>query len=233
MSQSQLPSAQDIDRMVTEVVQYLLIMEQKKFPVKKQELTKLLNLKGNSLKTFRLVLSASDKYLEEVFSFHVLSVLWFFYFVNSKLQVFGYKITEFEEKSAHYILVNQIRQHGTFSTQQFSDTNTILFLILTAIYLAEGQIIEGNGILLESSYLDRWWNKLCLNIYVEILEFPYSLSLSLNFFPLLRTEVNIILFSKYIFIHSQMRCGTCWIFLAINQKNTKSLCQQILWNNFT
>jgi len=75
MSQSQLPSAQDIDRMVTEVVQYLLIMEQKKFPVKKQELTKLLNLKGNSLKTFRLVLSASDKYLEEVFSFHVLSVL--------------------------------------------------------------------------------------------------------------------------------------------------------------
>ena len=53
--------------MVTEVVQYLLIMEQKKFPVKKQEITKLLNLKGNSLKTFKSVLSASDKYLEEVF----------------------------------------------------------------------------------------------------------------------------------------------------------------------
>lgn len=67
MSQSQLSGCQDIDRMVTEVVQYLLIMEQKKFPVKKQEITKLLNLKGNSLKTFKSVLSASDKYLEEVF----------------------------------------------------------------------------------------------------------------------------------------------------------------------
>ena len=67
MSQSQLPANQDIDRMVAEVVQYLLIMEQKKFPVRKQEITKLLNLKGNSLKTFKLVLTASNKYLDEVF----------------------------------------------------------------------------------------------------------------------------------------------------------------------
>lgn len=63
--------------------------------------------------------------------------------MNSELQVFGYKITEFEEKSGHYILVNQVRQLESFSPQQFSDSNTILFLILSAIFLAEGQIVEG------------------------------------------------------------------------------------------
>ena len=57
---------QDIERMVAEVVQYFLIMEQKKFPVRKQDITKLLNLKGNSMKTFKSVLTASDKYLEDV-----------------------------------------------------------------------------------------------------------------------------------------------------------------------
>jgi len=119
---------QDIERMVAEVVQYFLIMEQKKFPVRKQDITKLLNLKGNSMKTFKSVLTASDKYLEDVF---------------------GYKITEFEEKSGHYILVNRVSQQSTLFSKQFSDDNTILFLILSSIFLSEGQIVE-----------DEMWNML-------------------------------------------------------------------------
>ena len=64
--------------------------------------------------------------------------------MNFELQVFGYKITEFDEKSGHYILANQVRQPETFSPRQFSDNNTVLFLILSAIFLSEGQIVEGN-----------------------------------------------------------------------------------------
>ncbi len=66
MQSSQLPEGTEIDRMVAEVIQYFLIMEQKKFPVKKIDITKLLALKGNSMKTFKAVIAKSGEFLENV-----------------------------------------------------------------------------------------------------------------------------------------------------------------------
>ena len=66
MQASQLPEGTEIDRMVAEVIQYFLVMEQKKFPVKKIDITKLLSLKGNSMKTFKAVMAKSGEFLENV-----------------------------------------------------------------------------------------------------------------------------------------------------------------------
>lgn len=62
----QLPDSSEIDRMAAEVIQYFLIMEQKKIPVKKVDLTKILNLKGNSMKTFKAVMAKAGKFFEDV-----------------------------------------------------------------------------------------------------------------------------------------------------------------------
>lgn len=53
--------------MVAEVVQYFLIMEQRKFPIKRSDVVKLLNLKGHSLtKTYKTVMTEVGKYLNDV-----------------------------------------------------------------------------------------------------------------------------------------------------------------------
>lgn len=52
--------------MTTEVVQYFLIMEQKRYPIKKADITKLLGLKGNSNQTFKAVIEKVEELLENV-----------------------------------------------------------------------------------------------------------------------------------------------------------------------
>jgi hypothetical protein len=64
--------------------------------------------------------------------------------INPELQVFGYKIHEFEEKSGHFVLVNTVSHEGKLSNPQNAQENSVLFLILAAIYLAEGEIAEGD-----------------------------------------------------------------------------------------
>lgn len=54
--------------MVAEVIQYFLVMEQKKFPVKKADITKLLQSKSISPKLFTTVVSQAGKYLDSVIS---------------------------------------------------------------------------------------------------------------------------------------------------------------------
>lgn len=56
----------DLDRMVTEVVQYLLISEQKRLPVKKADITKLIGLRGSQSKNFKAIMTAAGKFLEQV-----------------------------------------------------------------------------------------------------------------------------------------------------------------------
>ena len=60
----------DVDRLVSEVVQYFLIMEQKKFPVKRADIVKLLH--GISQKNYKTVISHAQKYLDEVRRFSVI-----------------------------------------------------------------------------------------------------------------------------------------------------------------
>lgn len=66
----------DIDRLVAEVIQYFLVMEQKKFPVKKADITKLLQGKGLSAKVFKTVISQAGKYLDNV-TFNILNSIWY------------------------------------------------------------------------------------------------------------------------------------------------------------
>ena len=68
LSQAPDVNAHEIARYTTEVLQYFLIMEQKRFPVKKADITKMLGLKGNSNKTFKAVMTQASKYLENVSS---------------------------------------------------------------------------------------------------------------------------------------------------------------------
>lgn len=56
----------ELKRMTTEVVQYFLIMEQKRYPIKKADITKLLGLKGNSNQTFKAVIEKVEELLENV-----------------------------------------------------------------------------------------------------------------------------------------------------------------------
>lgn len=65
-SQTQDSSDYDVERMVTEVIQYLLISERKRLPVKKADITKHLALKGNTAKIFKTVMVAAGKFLEDV-----------------------------------------------------------------------------------------------------------------------------------------------------------------------
>lgn len=71
MSQAATQSSQldqlQVERMVAELVQYFLIMEQRKFPVKRTDVLKLLNLKGHSAtKAYKTVMTEARKYLNEV-----------------------------------------------------------------------------------------------------------------------------------------------------------------------
>lgn len=114
--------------MVTEVVQYLLITERKGIPVKKADITKLIELKGSAIKTFKAVMEKAGEFVESVFGFH---------------------LYEFEGKSGYYVLQNQIGVIQGVSQQDPSETNTILFLILSTICLSDGEIME-----------DEVWNML-------------------------------------------------------------------------
>ena len=67
-SQREAPdvNVHELKRMTSEVVQYFLIMEQKRYPVKKADITKLLGLKGNSNRTFKAVIEKVGDLLENV-----------------------------------------------------------------------------------------------------------------------------------------------------------------------
>ncbi len=69
-SQKSPEETQDIDRLVAEVIQYFLVMEQKRFPVKKVDITKLINGKC-SPKTFKAIMAQAAKYLNDVFFIYI------------------------------------------------------------------------------------------------------------------------------------------------------------------
>lgn len=52
---------------------------------------------------------------------------------------------EFEEKSGSFVMVNQIVHKGTLTDSQHKHENSLLFFILSAIYLAEGELPEGKS----------------------------------------------------------------------------------------
>lgn len=57
--------------------------------------------------------------------------------------MFGFLLHEFDEKSGHYVLLNQVIMPENLPHQDLSESNTILFLTLSAIFLSEGCIGEG------------------------------------------------------------------------------------------
>ena len=73
-------TTEDIDRLVSEVIQYFLVMEQKRFPVRKADINKIFSGKA---KSFKAVMAKAGKYLDEVS--HRLFYLWvknLFYFLG-------------------------------------------------------------------------------------------------------------------------------------------------------
>ena len=62
------------------------------------------------------------------------------------IQIFGYSIEELEEKTGHYILVNQVvlPENLIPERKKVSENDNILFLVLSAIYLSDGQLVEGD-----------------------------------------------------------------------------------------
>lgn len=117
-----LPEDVELERMVAQMVQYMLVAEQRKLPVKKSELVKALQLRGSTSKTFKTVVAEAGQLLTNLF---------------------GYRLHELDERAGSFVLVNTVRlgrRDAACERQQRRDT--ILFLVLAAVHLAGGHLPE-------------------------------------------------------------------------------------------
>jgi len=58
-------------------------------------------------------------------------------------KVFGYHLLEFEEKTGHFVLQNMIEPIPNHSCIEPEANNGLLFILLTTIYMSDGEISEG------------------------------------------------------------------------------------------
>ncbi|KAL8589287.1 hypothetical protein ACOMHN_039930 [Nucella lapillus] len=112
----------EINKKVDELVQYMLIMDQKKVPVKKQEINKAI-LKDAS-RAFAVIMKKASERLSEVF---------------------GMEVVELQDKhKGCYILVNALEKQQHMTWPQTDNVKTgLLTVILSIIYMSGNVIKDG------------------------------------------------------------------------------------------
>ncbi|XP_070193563.1 non-structural maintenance of chromosomes element 3 homolog isoform X2 [Littorina saxatilis] len=112
----------ELNKKVEELVQYLLIMDQKKLPIKKQDINKMV-MKDASRALPVVIKKASER----------LS------------QVFGIKVVELQDKfKGSYILVNDLETHDVVMWPELDSAKTgLLTVILSTIYMSGNVIQDG------------------------------------------------------------------------------------------
>ncbi|XP_042195536.1 non-structural maintenance of chromosomes element 3 homolog [Callorhinchus milii] len=117
---SKLTPAAVVDRKVSEVVQYVLIMEQRKVPVKRKDITK------NVLKEYRSIYSEIIRRTARTFR-----------------QVFGMELVEIDTKNHAYILVNRLpRREGDRMNWGPATPKTGLLLVILSIIFMKGNAVK-------------------------------------------------------------------------------------------
>ncbi|KAM3617166.1 uncharacterized protein V6R79_003118 [Siganus canaliculatus] len=115
-----LPSAQ-VDQKVAEVVQYVLVKDQKKIPVRRADIVR------NVVKEYRSIYSVLMQRAAQTFD-----------------QVFGFKLVEIDSKNHIYILVNKL-EAAARPPPLSSTTSTktgLLFVVLSVIFMKGGAVKE-------------------------------------------------------------------------------------------
>ncbi|XP_038165341.1 necdin-like 2 [Cyprinodon tularosa] len=114
-----------VDQKTAEVVQYILVKDQKKIPVRRAELVK------NIVKDYRTVYPEIIKRAKRIFE-----------------QVFGLKLVEIDPKNHMYILVNNLDTPAAAASPVKCPSNPktgLLFVILSVIFM-KGGIVRENQI---------------------------------------------------------------------------------------
>ncbi|CAL8366851.1 unnamed protein product [Lota lota] len=110
-----------IDEKTTELVQYFLVKDQKKLPVRRAEIVK------NVLKEYKNVFQEIMNGAQQRFE-----------------QVFGLKVVEIDAKNHVYILINKLEPvEGDQRINSSNPKTGLLFVILSLVYMKGGVIPEG------------------------------------------------------------------------------------------
>ncbi|XP_071960645.1 non-structural maintenance of chromosomes element 3 homolog [Antedon mediterranea] len=115
-----------INKMVSELVQYMLIMEQKKIPIKRTDINKHV-LKDNS-KAYTEIFRQAKERLKNVFG----------------LEVTELELTATKTKNKVYILLNTLDAdtHSDFVDMSSEEPRmTLLLIVLSIIFMNQGQVI--------------------------------------------------------------------------------------------
>lgn len=125
MTSSQVQRAREnftsvqIDRKVAEVVQFILVKDQKKIPVRRADIVK------HVMKEYRVIYSEVINRVIRTFQ-----------------QVFGLKLVEIDAKNHIYILINKLEAGDTVSMCPGNPKTGLLFVILSIIFMKGGVVKE-------------------------------------------------------------------------------------------
>ncbi|XP_059912243.1 necdin-like 2 [Gadus macrocephalus] len=109
-----------IDEKTTELVQYILMKDQKKIPVKRADIVK------NVLKEYKNVFQEIMNRAQQRFE-----------------QVFGFKLVEIDAKNHVYILINKLEPAEGSEMISGNPKTGLLFVILSLVYMKGGVVPEG------------------------------------------------------------------------------------------
>ncbi|XP_056589876.1 necdin-like 2 [Triplophysa dalaica] len=104
-----------IDRKVAEVVQFILVKDQKKIPVRRAEIVK------HVMKEYKVIYSEVMNRVRRTFE-----------------QVFGLKLEEIDTKNHIYILINKLEAGETVNMCPGNPKTGLLFVILSIIFMKGG-----------------------------------------------------------------------------------------------
>lgn len=114
-----LTSAQ-VDAKTAEVVQYFLVKDQKKIPVRRADIVK------HVVKDYRIIFPEIMKRVSRTFE-----------------QVYGLKLVEIDTKSHVYILINRLEEAAGAPSNHATNPKTgLLFVILSVIFMKGGVVRE-------------------------------------------------------------------------------------------
>ncbi|XP_077428290.1 necdin-like 2 isoform X3 [Vanacampus margaritifer] len=114
-------SPAQVDQKTADVVQYILVKDQKKLPVRRADLVK------HVFKEYRNVYPEIMKRVARTFE-----------------QVFGLKLIKIDAKNQLYILINKLEVTAEASSFSSADPKTgLLFVILSVIFMKQGSAKEG------------------------------------------------------------------------------------------
>ncbi|CAL1606922.1 unnamed protein product [Knipowitschia caucasica] len=111
-----------VEQKAAEVVQYIMVKDQKKIPVRRADLVK------HVIKDYRNIYPEIMKRVLQTFS-----------------QVFGLELVEIDTKAHVYILINKLEPHEALTTNQGSvnPKTGLLWVILSVIFMKRGAVKEG------------------------------------------------------------------------------------------